>query len=108
MNVRVSARAVLMGVMVAWLLLLTWYVLGTQSPRIRALQAVSVGMPRELVIEKLGPPKESTPEDRYVKGGETLIYHRYASPIPEFYVVLDRTGHVAMIVYPFSEIAVMK
>jgi hypothetical protein len=102
-NVRVSARAVLMGLMVVWLLFLTWFVFRIQSPRIRALQAVSVGMPRQLVIEKLGPPKESAPSDVYVKGGESLTYHRFGSHIPEFYVILDKTGHVATIVYPFIE-----
>jgi hypothetical protein len=92
--------AAIIGLLVLDLILVNGWLFGLRQ-RVRILQAVSVGMPRERVIEVLGSPSMATREDRrLLPGGEMLRYKSSVWDPQDIWVALGPDGRVVAVYYP--------
>jgi hypothetical protein len=93
--------AVLVGLLLLGYLAVVQFQLSHLRYRVRVLQAVSVGMSREHVMDALGVPHRTDRSDRRVPpGGEMLMYPSTAHDPSDIEVALDANGKVTAVYYP--------
>jgi hypothetical protein len=91
--------------LLAYAALGSWVVLShsreVTRQRFYRLQAVSVGMSRSAVIARLGEPNWTEKDNEFIEGeSEVLIYSSSTEVPDDLWVILDRNGRVASVLYP--------
>jgi len=92
--------AIVLGLLVA----VSAHVLSTLAVhrhRLYRLQAVSVGMSRRAVTARLGEPHYVYSDNDFVEGeGEILCYASTGVCPDDMWVIMDKSGRVASVLYP--------